>query len=270
VERKKRSSLACLFPPPTTIKQTYTKRQYKVAGGTASGKTTVCERIMRRLNDKSIVLLSQDSFYRPLSAEQAAAARRNAFNFDHPDAFDTALLVACLRSLSEGRAFDCPVYDFAAHARARETRRIEPVDVVVLEGILVLAVPAVRDACSLRVYVDTDDDVRLARRIQVSGSCFCGLLFYFFFSLGRRFKCETDRRRLKNQQNTHTHKLSRDHSQHKTTQNNTTQHNTTQHNTTQHKTQHNTTQHNTARRGGPRARRRGRDRAVPALRQAVL
>jgi uridine kinase len=137
-----------------------------VAGGTASGKTTVCDRIMQRLNDKSVVLISQDAFYRPLTEPEREAAKGNSYNFDHPDAFDNALLLECLRALAEGRAFDCPTYDFATHSRTSETRRIEPADVIVLEGILVLAVPAVREACSLRVYVDTDDDVRLARRIQ--------------------------------------------------------------------------------------------------------
>jgi uridine kinase len=138
-----------------------------VAGGTASGKTTVCERIMQRLNDKSVVLVSQDAFYRPLNEAEREAAHRNDYNFDAPDAFDTELLLECLATLAEGRAFDCPVYDFVTHARKKgEARRIDPADVVVLEGILVLAIPRVRDACSLRVYVDTDDDVRLARRIQ--------------------------------------------------------------------------------------------------------
>jgi uridine kinase len=156
--RPSSSSFTPKRPPPFVI---------GVAGGTASGKTTVCERIMQRLNDKSVVLVSQDAFYRPLNDSEREAAARNNFDFDAPEAFDTELLLECLATLAEGRPFDCPVYDFVTHARKKaETRRVDPADVIVVEGILVLAIPRVRDACSLRVYVDTDDDVRLARRIQ--------------------------------------------------------------------------------------------------------
>jgi len=137
---------------------------------------------MQRLNDQCAVLLSQDAFYRPLGPEDAARARASRYNFDVPAAFDTPLLLACLEQLCAGRAVDVPVYDFATHSRVPgASRKVEPAPVVVVEGILVLAIPEVRRALSMKVYVDTDDDVRLARRIQVSGSG-CGLGSPFFFS----------------------------------------------------------------------------------------
>jgi uridine kinase len=135
-----------------------------VAGGTASGKTTVCELIMQRLHDQCVVMLAQDSFYRGLTPAEKADVGN--YNFDAPGAFDTDALLACLADLKARRVVEVPTYDFVAHARAAETRRVPPADVVIVEGILVLHEPALRDLFSMRVYVDTDDDVRLARRIQ--------------------------------------------------------------------------------------------------------
>ncbi|KAG2500634.1 hypothetical protein HYH03_001401 [Edaphochlamys debaryana] len=134
-----------------------------VAGGTASGKTTVVDRIMQRLQDSCVVMLSQDSFYRALTDQERATV--DTYNFDHPDAFDTPLLVETLRQLRTGSAAEVPVYDFCTHARTTETRLVGPADVVVVEGILVLALQAVREMLHMKVYVDTDDDLRLARRI---------------------------------------------------------------------------------------------------------
>ncbi|PNW72116.1 hypothetical protein CHLRE_16g681850v5 [Chlamydomonas reinhardtii] len=137
-----------------------------VAGGTASGKTTVCDRIMQRLHDQCVVMLSQDSFYRTLTPTEMALAKENNYNFDHPDALDRKGMMECLQKLKEGRSVEVPVYDFALHARVEETRRMDPADVVIVEGILVLAMEEVRDQLNMKIYVDTDDDVRLARRIQ--------------------------------------------------------------------------------------------------------
>ena len=142
-----------------------TKRIRNEKGGTASGKTTVVEEICQRLHDQCVVMLSQDSFYRGLT--EAELENVGAYNFDVPSAFDVAAMVDCLRDLRNMKAVDVPVYDFTRHARDEtRARRVEPADVVVVEGILVLQMPEVREFLNMRVFVDTDDDVRLARRIQ--------------------------------------------------------------------------------------------------------
>ncbi|GIL51168.1 hypothetical protein Vafri_7236 [Volvox africanus] len=135
-----------------------------VCGGTASGKTTVCDTIMQRLHDSCVVMLSQDSFYRCLTEEERANVAK--YNFDHPDAFDKPLLLETLQKLRAGLPAEVPTYDFSRHARSDEIRLTGPADVVVIEGILVLAMEEVREMCNMKIYVDTDDDVRLVRRIQ--------------------------------------------------------------------------------------------------------
>ncbi|KAI8466809.1 MAG: putative uracil phosphoribosyl transferase [Monoraphidium minutum] len=136
-----------------------------VAGGTASGKTTVCSKIMHRLHDRCAVIIHQDSFYRGLTAAERADVAN--YNFDSPDAFDNAVLMECIRQLKAGKSVEVPVYDFTTHSRRKdEVRKVEAADVVIVEGILVLHDPALREQLHMKVYVDTDDDVRLARRIQ--------------------------------------------------------------------------------------------------------
>eukprot|EP00198_Chlamydomonas_reinhardtii_P004167 XP_001693503.1 predicted protein [Chlamydomonas reinhardtii] len=119
---------------------------------------------MQRLHDSCVVMLSQDSFYRCLTDEE----RQNvgAFNFDHPSAFDVPLLMKTLQDLREGKSAEVPIYDFAKHSRSEETHTTGPADVIVVEGILVLAMQEVREMCNMKIFVDTDDDLRLARRIQ--------------------------------------------------------------------------------------------------------
>eukprot|EP00877_Chromochloris_zofingiensis_P004396 jgi/Chrzof1/13958/Cz08g19120.t1 len=135
-----------------------------VAGGTASGKTTVCDRIMQRLHDQCIVLIHQDSFYRALTPEEIDNVK--SYNFDHPEAFDKDALMRTLHALKEGRSVEVPEYDFTKHQKAKEVRKVCPADVIIVEGILVLHMEEVRDFLNMKIYVDTDDDVRLARRIQ--------------------------------------------------------------------------------------------------------
>ncbi|KAK9854764.1 hypothetical protein WJX84_001359 [Apatococcus fuscideae] len=135
-----------------------------VAGGTASGKTTVCDSIMQRLHDQCVVMLAQDSFYRGLTKEELKDV--GSYNFDHPDAFDRKLLRNCLLDLRRQQPVDIPLYDFARHQRSNAKRKVEPADVIIVEGIMVLHMPEVRELLNMKVYVDTDDDVRLARRIQ--------------------------------------------------------------------------------------------------------
>ena len=135
-----------------------------VAGGTGSGKSTLAEKIVGGLPDGQAVLVQYDSYYRDRS--HLTPAERARVNFDEPDALEHERLVRDLDALRAGMAVECPLYDFATHTRRRETRRVEPRPVVVVEGILLFAVPAVRDRLDLRLYVDTPDDVRLLRRIK--------------------------------------------------------------------------------------------------------
>ena len=135
-----------------------------IAGGTASGKSTIARRIAALLEGHPVVFLDQDAYYKD-NADVPKEARAK-INYDHPDAFDVPLIVRHLRALKAGEPIDKPVYSFVEHARTAETIRIEPAPVVVFEGILVLAIPEVRELLDVRIYVDADDDVRVARRIQ--------------------------------------------------------------------------------------------------------
>ena len=109
-------------------------------------------------------MLCQDSFYRNLSTEELEDVQN--YNFDHPQAFDTAEILTCLKTLRRNHSYDIPIYDFATHKRSTETRKVLPADVIIMEGILVLHMEEIRSMLNMKIYVDTDDDVRLARRIQ--------------------------------------------------------------------------------------------------------
>merc|ERR1712066_170610 len=143
-----------------------------VAGGTASGKSTVCERIMEAVveqnngHERQIISLSQDSFYRELDDAESAQAAKGTFNFDHPDAFDHELMINCLKDIQEAKPTKVPVYDFKTNSRKPgEFTDIFPSDVVLLEGILVFYNKEVRDLFDMKLFVDTDADTRLARRV---------------------------------------------------------------------------------------------------------
>uniref|UniRef100_A0A8C4LPC3 uridine/cytidine kinase n=1 Tax=Equus asinus TaxID=9793 RepID=A0A8C4LPC3_EQUAS len=143
-----------------------------VSGGTASGKSTVCEKIMELLGQnevdhrqRKLVILSQDSFYKVLTPEQKAKALKGQYNFDHPDAFDNDLMHRTLKNIVEGRTVEVPTYDFVTHSRLPETTVVYPADVVLFEGILVFYSQEIRDMFHLRLFVDTDSDVRLSRRV---------------------------------------------------------------------------------------------------------
>ena len=135
-----------------------------VAGGTASGKTTVCDNIINELGNQRVNLISQDSFYRGLTPEEEADVKN--YNFDHPDAFDVPAIVECISNLKRGLPYDVPSYDFTTHQRTKEVKRVTPGDVIILEGILVLHMQEILPLLNMKIFVDTDDDVRLARRIQ--------------------------------------------------------------------------------------------------------
>ncbi len=134
-----------------------------VAGGTGSGKTTVVRAIVDAIGKERLAVIAQDSYYSQI--EWQSPEHLAAHNFDHPASIDTELLVAHLRALKQGEPVDSPVYDFVHHRRSSETERIEPRPVVLAEGILLLAEPEVRELLDFKIYVDTDADVRLKRRI---------------------------------------------------------------------------------------------------------
>ncbi len=135
-----------------------------VAGGTGSGKTTVAEEIVRRVGPGRIVSVHQDRYYRDLS--HLEIGQRSKHNFDHPEAIEEGLLVEHLGLLNSGRPAPLPVYDFESHVRTQEVETAEPRPVVLLEGILILAVAAVRELIDVKLFVDTDPDIRLIRRLR--------------------------------------------------------------------------------------------------------
>jgi uridine kinase len=135
-----------------------------VAGGTGSGKTTVARAILDAVGADRIAFLAQDNYYRDV--EWSSLEQPAAYNFDHPAALDTELMVSHLAELKKGHGVDLPVYDFVRHRRTREVCRIEPRPVILVEGILLFAEPALRALLDFKVFVDTDADVRLVRRIR--------------------------------------------------------------------------------------------------------
>jgi uridine kinase len=135
-----------------------------VAGGTGSGKTTVAREILRRAGTDLISLIQHDAYYKDLSG--LPVPQRDMRNFDHPDALDNDLLIVHLKDLKAGRPVDIPVYDFTTHTRTAGTRRVEPHRVVLLEGILIFADEALRRLMDVKIYVDTDADIRFIRRLQ--------------------------------------------------------------------------------------------------------
>jgi len=140
-----------------------------VAGGTASGKTSVCEKIMHKLGDvykRHVAMISQDAFYRDLTDAEKSSAYKGEFNFDHPDAFDLQLMSSTLQQLRTGHEIKLPVYDFRNHCRQpHETKNVDPADVILVEGILVFYDPVIRELFNMKLFVDCDPDTRLARRV---------------------------------------------------------------------------------------------------------
>lgn len=135
-----------------------------IAGGTGSGKSTVAARIAEGLPQANVALVDHDSYYRDRSA--LTQVEREKVNFDHPDALDNALLARHLDELRSGRGVDVPIYDFVEHARKTQTRRVEPVSVIIVEGILIFADSELRDRLDVKIFVDTDPDIRVFRRIR--------------------------------------------------------------------------------------------------------
>ena len=135
-----------------------------IAGGSGSGKTTLVREILRLLPGKSVVVIQQDAYYK--DAGHLSMAERRAINYDHPAALDDDLLVSHLVQLRRGKAIEKPVYDFTTYTRTTETLHVEPADVIIVEGILVLENRKLREIMDLRLFVDTDSDIRFIRRLQ--------------------------------------------------------------------------------------------------------
>jgi uridine kinase len=135
-----------------------------VAGGTGSGKTTLAENLVASLPAGVASLIAHDWYYR--CRKHLTPEERNVLNFDEPGALDNELLVQHLRELRAGKGIRCPQYDFATHTRRAETRLVAACPIVVVEGILILSVPELRAAFDLKVFVDTDHDVRVLRRLR--------------------------------------------------------------------------------------------------------
>ena len=135
-----------------------------IAGGTGSGKTTVARRLADAMPAGRCAVIEHDAYYHDLS--HLVPADRAAVNFDHPSALDSALLVDQLRQLRGGASVEVPIYDFATHTRRRDTRTICAARVIIVEGILVFTEPGLRDQMDLKIFVDTDADIRLIRRIR--------------------------------------------------------------------------------------------------------
>ena len=135
-----------------------------IAGGTGSGKSTVAQKIAEGLPSENVSVIEHDSYYRDHS--HLTAEQRARLNFDHPDALDNDLLVEHLKELRAGRAVDVPLYDFKTHSRQHERQHIEPTRILIVEGILVFVEERLRQLMDVKVFVDTDADIRVFRRIR--------------------------------------------------------------------------------------------------------
>lgn len=134
-----------------------------ISGGTGSGKSTIAREIYKQFDETCIAMIEQDSYYKDQS--NLSFEERIKTNYDHPDAFDTSLLVAQLNLLLEGKVIEKPIYNFEIHNRIEETISVEPKEIIIVEGILVFQEKILRDMLDIKIYVDTDADVRFIRRL---------------------------------------------------------------------------------------------------------
>ena len=137
-----------------------------ICGGSASGKTTVAQKIIEALDVPWVTLLSMDSFYKVLDEEKHILADENEYNFDHPDAFDFDLLIETLKQLKKGKCVDVPIYNFCTHSREKRTKKMYGANVIICEGILLFANKKLVEMLDMKVFIDTDPDIRLARRLK--------------------------------------------------------------------------------------------------------
>lgn len=134
-----------------------------IAGGSGSGKTTLMKSLLARFQN-DVTVLSHDNYYRPY--EELSIEERKKVNYDHPDAFDTEMMIEHLRQLKAGKAIECPIYDYTTYSRTDETTRLESSKVILVEGILIFENKVLCSLMDIKIFVDTDADVRLIRRIR--------------------------------------------------------------------------------------------------------
>ncbi len=135
-----------------------------IAGGSGSGKTTVAQAILNRVGPDRIAFLQHDSYYKDLSG--LPPAQRAEVNFDHPNSLETDLLIHHIVSLREGQPIEVPIYDFSTHSRTAQTFTVTPHRVILVEGILIFTEPALRNLFDVKIFVDTDSDIRFIRRLE--------------------------------------------------------------------------------------------------------
>ncbi|XP_069892813.1 uridine-cytidine kinase-like 1 isoform X2 [Dipodomys merriami] len=155
-------------PPWYNEHGTQSKEAFAIGlgGGSASGKTTVARMIIEALDVPWVVLLSMDSFYKVLTQQQQEQAARNNFNFDHPDAFDFNLIISTLKKLKQGRSVQVPIYDFTTHSRKKDWKTLYGANVIIFEGIMAFADKTLLELLDMKIFVDTDSDIRLVRRLR--------------------------------------------------------------------------------------------------------
>lgn len=134
-----------------------------ITGGTGSGKSTIAREIYESFNEKNITMIEQDSYYKDQS--NLEPEERVKTNYDHPKAFDNDLLIEHIKSLVAGESIEKPIYDFSIHNRVKETITVEPNQIIIVEGILIFENEKLRDLMDIKIFVDTDADVRIVRRI---------------------------------------------------------------------------------------------------------
>ena len=135
-----------------------------IAGGSGSGKTTVAQEILQRVGPDRIAYIQHDSYYKDLTG--LPPAQRIEVNFDHPNSLETELLISHVEQLKRGQAIEVPIYDFSTHSRTEKTFRVNPRGVIIVEGILIFADATLRELFDVKLFVDTDADIRLIRRMQ--------------------------------------------------------------------------------------------------------
>jgi uridine kinase len=135
-----------------------------IAGGSGSGKTTVAQEILQRVGPDRIAYIQHDSYYKDLTG--LPPAQRAEVNFDHPNSLETELLISHIEQLKAGRSIEVPIYDFSTHSRTDKSFKVNPRGVIVVEGILIFADAALRSMFDVKIFVDTDADIRLIRRLE--------------------------------------------------------------------------------------------------------
>jgi len=135
-----------------------------VAGGSGSGKTTVAHNLVKEFRSEDAVLVGQDAYYKEI--KELSIEERAKINFDHPNSIEFDLLKKHLMDLKDGKAIDIPIYDFKTHSRKEKKVRINPSKIIIIEGILILSIPEIRDMLDVKIFVDTDTDEMLLRRIE--------------------------------------------------------------------------------------------------------